>query len=303
MGTTTTGRTGNVYRMMTNVLLAGLFIFLPFFFRYPEMPRMLFYSFFREVAKAELNFTTRKWPTMEGKRFLVRYRPSDRNIAGLVLKTAEKYYPLVNQGVGYTPRGKILIVIYPNRETLNKSFGWDASESAMGVYWAGVIRVLSPNDWIRDATAGTQALVFRKSGPVPHEYTHLVVDYLTRGNYPRWLTEGVAQYVERDLTGFIFDDPAGNLGQKLYPFKEMDHNFDRLTNQSLAYQQSLAAVDYLVQTYGDHSMRALLVSLGQGRTLDRAFIKTTGQGLAEFEKNFRLWAANQPLAAEIAAIR
>ena len=44
-----------------------------------------------------------------------------------------------------------------------------------------------------------------KEGPMVHEYTHLVVDELTGGNYSRWFTEGVAQYVEQQVTGYTLD--------------------------------------------------------------------------------------------------
>lgn len=52
------------------------------------------------------------------------------------------------------------------------------------MYWAGVIRILSPQDWIDAVNDEERSLIFRKEGPVAHEYIHLLVDYKTAGNTP-----------------------------------------------------------------------------------------------------------------------
>ena len=125
----------------------------------------------------------------------------------------------VNKRLGFNPQGKSLVLIYPTREALGKSFGWAADQSAMGVYWAGVIRVLSPMAWVESAVTSEVEKEFRSSGPMVHEYTHLVVDYITRGNYTRWLTEGVAQYVERDITGFVLSEPLIRFEEEWFPLE------------------------------------------------------------------------------------
>ncbi len=67
-----------------------------------------------------------------------------------------------------------------------------------GSIWAGLIRVLSPRAWMGDTPVSQQQQVFQSQGPVADEYTHLLVDYKTGGNYTLWLTEGLAQYAEAD---------------------------------------------------------------------------------------------------------
>ncbi|WP_227762933.1 peptidase MA family metallohydrolase [Zhaonella formicivorans] len=275
------------YKFLLNIILAGMFLFVSVTIRNPAAPRALAYNYLREAVKKSIYFKTWGWNTLEGEHFLLKYQDKDANVARLVLAAAEEAYRPVNEALDYRPVEKIPVIIYPDKAALNKSFGWDADENAMGVYWAGVIRITSPNDWVQDKKHLAQE--FMQNGPITHEYAHLVVDYLTRGNYPRWLTEGVAQYLEREVTGFQFPAVEVKDKREFYGFKQMDGLFDTLPNQALAYSQSLAAVEYYIERYGFDSLQGLLLSLGQGKDLHHAFLLNTGRGLDQFEEDFQKW--------------
>lgn len=279
-------------KLIIHLSLALLLFAAALMVKNPVLPKILGYHFVREAVRKSMYLQTLEWNTLESDHFLVRYQDQDADVAGLVLATAEKYYGPVSGVLGYTPEEKVPIIIYPDRASLNKSFGWDAAENAMGVYWAGVIRILSPKAW---AGQGEDlAREFASQGPVAHEYAHLVVDYLTGGNYPRWLTEGVAQYVEREVTGFQFPAVKVESGDELYDLAQLGKEFDSLPNQALAYHQSLSAVDYFVERFGFASLQALLLALGQGKDLNSAFLHTTGQDLNTFEIHWK----NSLLAAQ-----
>ena len=233
------------------------------------------------VVKWEIYLKTWDWDAIKGENFVLRYKSQDSDVANLVLETAEEIFTPVNEALGYTPEGPVLMVMYPDKASLNKSFGWDADENAMGVYWAGAIRILSPLAWLEDEA--TLAREFREQGPIAHEYTHLVVDFMTKGNYTRWLTEGVAQYMERELTGFAFASIKVAEQDKIYSFQEMTTNFDNLPDQSLAYHQSLAAIDYYVESFGFEALVNLLQELGRGKSLSQAMVDSTGLSLEIFE--------------------
>ena len=129
----------------------------------------------------------------------------------------------VNTKLCFTPQGKTLVLVYPTRAALGKSFGWAADQSAMGVYWAGVIRVLSP--W-----PGLKVLQQVKLKRVPlfgPMVTNIPIWWWTilQGNYTRWLTEGIAQYVEREITGFMLSE-LYRPGEEWFPLCELDEEFD-----------------------------------------------------------------------------
>jgi hypothetical protein len=106
-----------------------------------------------------------------------------------------------------------------------------------------------------------------------HEYTHVVVRELTRGNCPVWLNEGLAE-----IQGRKEHDPPLNALRKaagtaaLLSISSISGSFASLPAQSidLAYQQSYSLVRYMVLTYGWHTMRDLLTVLGAGVPFDEA---------------------------------
>ncbi len=273
-------------RTLRGVLIALLVMAGSFAWHYSEIPRSLVYSAFRSMNKYGVNLQTRNWNSLKGEHFEVRYRKEDADIAQIVLAAAEEAVAPVNSQLGYRPQGRMLVLVYPDRTSLGKSFGWTADQSAMGVYWAGVIRVLSPSVWITEVSLSEKAEVFSTAGPMVHEYTHLAVDYMTRGNYPRWFTEGVAQYVEREVTGFTLSEPPPGCDQAWFSVEALEVSFDSPATQSQAYYQSLTMVDFLTQEYGSEVVVGILNCLGKGIPLDSAWEAETGVTVETFEASF-----------------
>jgi len=256
-------------------------------FQFPSRPQMLVYPLIRQLAQARQDYQTRNMEFCETPHFIIKYSEPDADVVELVAKAAEKAYQPVTRALDYSPPPKTIIVIYPNKQAMNKVFGWSGSQSAMGVYWGGVIQVLSPHDWLKNMTAAE----FIHSGPIVHEFTHLVFDYRTDGNYPRWFTEGLAQYVEYQVNGYEWRTASNSLTGNLYSMSELDDNFDRLPDQSLAYRESLAAVRYIATEYGEDKLRQLLGDLESGRNIKQAVGHTLGMDYRDYAKAWQKWAA------------
>jgi len=227
----------------------------------------------------------KNWNSLKCEQFLVRYKKQDVGNVKVIIETIKMDYQQVNKILNFTENIKVPIIIYPDSPSLGRNFGWDADQSAMGVYWAGIIRVVSPKEWLGDLSREDIQEIFRKKGPMIHEYVHLVVDYRTQGNYTRWFTEGIAQLLEKKITGFQFQSTALKVdSSKWYDLGDMDRNFDNLPNQPLAYSQSLVMVQYLVSEYGYDSLNAILDYLCRGRTLNEAFQIVIDKTLEQFLK-------------------
>jgi len=273
-------------RLWVKLFTVALALFGLIMLRVPGQIRGYVYGLFLDVMRGQLLLATRRMDSISDRHFIIRFQPSDAADARLVLDAAEKFYTPVTRDFGVSVRQKIPVIVYPDRAELNASFGWPASENAMGVYWVGGIRVLSPRAWVKSGDPAEIKNTFESSGPMAHELTHLVVDCITRGNVPRWLTEGLAQYEEYRLTGFRFDLPQGTLKQPLYPLADMDREFDRLPNQALAYRESLSAVEYMYRVYGTQRVHKILQQLGEGRSINEALYNVTGLRLEQFEQRW-----------------
>lgn len=254
------------------------------------------------VSRARAVAATRAEPGWEERRVggaWVRYRPGDEPLADLVGEVVQSASGRVAELLGHRPDRPPIIVVHPDRASLRAAYGWGEGERALGVYSAGVIRLLSPRVWIPARDPEVVARVFRSNGPVAHELAHFVLDDATAGNYPHWFSEGLAQWVEYRLTGYQWIEPAALKGRAPYPYEAIAGDFERLPNQAMAYRQAFLLVAELERRAGEDGVRRLIAELRRGRDFDLAFAAVAGRSpaaLAEGAWRKPLEAGRTPLA-------
>jgi hypothetical protein len=130
---------------------------------------------------------------------------------------------------------------------------------------------------------------------VPHEISHLYFEQVTfhrRSNPPTWLNEGVAQYNEFGIHRATLRDveTAAKQGE-LIPLSSLEVGFGYFNESRtrLAYAEALSAVTYLVETYGQDGMAALLAAYRQGMVTSEAFPEALGVTPGEFEADWTVW--------------
>ena len=271
---------------MLTVIIGLLFIVI-LYLNVPLRPQMWVYPLVRQAAQVKVNYETGYMSAYETEHFKIKYTQADADVIDMIAEAAEAAYIPVTRELNYAPQGKTLVLVQPNRNELRQAFGWSDNESAMGVYWGGVIQLLSPHAWLDN---GATVQEFIRSGPMVHEYTHLVFDHLTNGNYPRWFTEGLAQYVEYRVNGYEWQTATNKLDGKLYTMTELTSDFDNLPNQSLAYRQSLAAVRYIAEVHGEDKLHEIINGLKDGQSMDKAIQKTLGLDGTAFSRSWQQWA-------------
>jgi len=237
----------------------------------------------RFMVGQEVGLKTADFNQMETDNFIIRYTIIDDNDINIVDSASEYAYETVTDFFNFKPQGKTMIVVYPDTVSLARSFGWDKSQKAEGVYWAGSIRVISPQFW-QEEVLSNDDFDLLQAGPLVHEFAHLMVDEQTRGNYNRWWTEGIAQYTEKKITGFQFDQPLAN-GQEfeIYSLADLNKKFDS-DESLLAYWQSLRIIEYIVADYGEASLFSIMDYLGQGDNLKQAITKALSVNFEEWER-------------------
>lgn len=247
-------------------------------------------SLMRFMVGQEINLKTADFNQYQSEHYDIKYTPVDEPYVKLIAGSAEEAYDTVSSMFGLEPGSRTVIVVYPDSSSLSQSFGWDKDANAMGIYWAGSIRILSPREWLGEED---MQLHFTREGPMVHEFAHLMVDEMSRGNYNRWWTEGIAQYVEKKTTGFEFSSPfAGGEKVKYYQLKQLAKKFDEL-DQSIAYWESLQAAEYIADHYGQDCLFNINRQLGQGKSLEQAIENTLAIPYTEWEEDFYRHIANE----------
>lgn len=252
----------------------------------PIRPQMWLYPLVRQAVVMKIDYQTKNMLAQETPHFIIRYTPGDADMVAMVAEAAEAAYEPVTSALHYAPGKKTLILMHPDRQAMKQAYGWSGDASAMGFYWGGVIQILSPKAWMKNPSLNE----FIATGPLAHEYTHLVLDHMARGNYSRWFTEGLAQYVEYRVNGYEWVTADNRLTGKLYTMDELDGDFDNLDNQALAYRQSLAAVRYIAEVHGEAKLTQVLTYLTKGEKVNKAIEKSLGMDYDSYETMVNLWA-------------
>ena len=117
-----------------------------------------------------------------------------------------------------------------------------------------------------------------------HEWVHLLVHHLTHGRCPAWLDEGLAQSVARPM----FQSERLDLQQaaqmeRLLPLALLSTPFSQLSSKcrKLAYIQSAAIAEFLIQQFGFPKICKLLHQLGNGTPIEIAIEQVFERSLEE----------------------
>lgn len=238
------------------------------------------YEAFTKAIAIKTDYQTRGYRTLAGDNFIIRHTEPDGDLAPYILFLADDYYGKIAKmldGDKIQHGKKIPLVVYPDSDTLVGSISRAGDKRAVGVYWAGSIRLLSPRAWLNpDLEIDAIREGFKEEGPLSHEITHLFIDYQTRGNYTRWFSEGIAQFVEREITGFLLGEPSPSQRKTEFTIEQLEAAFDSESHQLLAYWRSLQAVDYLVDNFGLDSVKKLVKELYKGKSFEKTFFQVYG---------------------------
>jgi len=133
---------------------------------------------------------------------------------------------------------------------------------------------------------------FSLSSIMKHELCHLLLHrYIQKTNLPKWLDEGVSQWVSGGLADIVTAnnsslDRAVVTG-RLIPFRYLSKGFpDDKESLTLAYAQSRSLVEYIVDESGPEGLQAILNSLRSGKDMNSTLYRTLQVSFDELEKNW-----------------
>lgn len=117
-----------------------------------------------------------------------------------------------------------------------------------------------------------------------HEFCHVVTLHKTNNKMPRWLSEGISVYEERqaDATWGQSINPRYRemmLDARLTPISRLSGAFlhpHTPLDLQFAYFESSLVVEYLIEKYGLDVLKRILVDLGVGMPINDALARYTG---------------------------
>lgn len=201
------------------------------------------------------------------------------SLADSVLDALEAAYNRIGSDLDYFPAARIPVILYTKKDyrLVTSSPEWS------GGLYDGKIRL--PIGGATELTPQLRAILF-------HEYTHVVVNELTRGNVPTWLNEGLAEYEGRREYNTPMAELGGTAKSGSYlAFASLEGSFGGLSSKqaSLAYQQSYSLVNYMIGAYGWFNVKEILMNLGKRMPVDAALSKALGGFAMDYAGMVREW--------------
>lgn len=225
------------------------------------------YPFIRQLEKRRILKEVNEYNTLNSEHFYIKFSKIDEGIAIETGKILEEYFDKICGKLNYFPKEKIPVIIYSNVEDFKSLLNLDEEIAPLGAYYCGIINILSPSNWMDINKFDDIGNIYREKGPHVHEFIHFIVDEKTKGNYPLWLTEGIALYMEEELLGSSWNLGIGETDKITIEY--LDKNFTKI-EVGLAYRKSYELIKGMIDKYGLGDFNQLLDNLGHGRDIEKS---------------------------------
>jgi hypothetical protein len=212
-------------------------------------------------ASAESDFTQN-----ESSHFTLKYegRQTPESLRRDLVSTLELHYGDLVRDLGVAPRGSIAVILYTDQAF------FDVTQSPS---WAGAV-----NDGkLRIPVNGMNLVTPDLSRVLKHELAHSFINQLSGGRCPQWLNEGIAQAMEpKSLSSRGRRLATLFKAQQEIPFNQLEGSFMRFSGMEaiLAYDESLAAVQFIIDTQSLSDLQRLLQRLSEGSSTEAALRAT-----------------------------
>jgi tetratricopeptide (TPR) repeat protein len=174
------------------------------------------------------------------------------------------------------------------RDFAVRTFGLPDVAGFLGVCFGRVVTANSPAT--SSSPTNWEAVLW-------HEFCHVVTLQMTKNKMPRWLSEGISVYEERQANpawGMRIDSRYREmiLGKDLVPVGKLSGAFlapKSPLHLQFAYLQSSLVVEFIIGRFGLEKIRGILADLRQGAEINDALAKHTVP-LETLESDFAVYA-------------
>jgi hypothetical protein len=194
-----------------------------------------------------------------GQHFTVLFEgPADEPLAAKAVDLLENAYWRVGAALSTYPDAPITVVLYTEQQfrDITRSPDWAAAS------YDGRIRI---------PVRGALRRVDELDRVLTHEFTHALVQTIAPAGVPTWLNEGLA--VAFEPNGTLWSREQLSSTNARVASRRLNEGFGGLSpaDARMAYAQSGAAVQQLLDDAGAHAVVALLRDIARGEPFTAAF--------------------------------
>jgi tetratricopeptide (TPR) repeat protein len=232
--------------------------------------------------------------TVTNRDFILRMSPREADLYGnRALALLDRARSTLCDKYGVQLDRPTVVEIFPEQKDFQvRTFGMPGNPGYLGVCFGSVITANSPASQAPDPSNWESVLW--------HEFCHVVTLNATRNRMPRWLSEGISVYEERQANpawgeNMNLDYREMILGEDFTPLSELSGAF--LTPKSsqhvmFAYYESSLAVEYIVERFGLDAIRKILADLRNGREINPTIAAHT-EDMEKLEKGFAAYCRDK----------
>ena len=232
--------------------------------------------------------TLETYATLESEHFKVHMSENDADVLWPYLEPLlEESWVTLTAKYGFEPEGPILIEVFEKSEDFAvRSVGLPDIGPLVGICFGKVITLISPDT----LSANWQEIVW-------HEFMHVITLQMTGNRMPRWLSEGISVYEEREGRPYWgrsqgLDLVRASEQDKLLHVADLNSGFSGAQDSAdlgFAYFQAYLVVDFIADEYGFEKLVELVDQYAFIKEEEERFDEVFGQNLGQFDAAFRGW--------------
>jgi tetratricopeptide (TPR) repeat protein len=232
--------------------------------------------------------TLETYATLESEHFKVHMSENDADVLWPYLEPLlEESWVTLTTKYGFEPEGPILIEVFEKSEDFAvRSVGLPDIGPLVGICFGKVITLISPDT----LSANWQEIVW-------HEFMHVITLQMTGNRMPRWLSEGISVYEEREGRPYWgrsqgLDLVRASEQDKLLHVADLNSGFSGAQDSAdlgFAYFQAYLVVDFIADEYGFEKLVELVDQYAFIKEEEERFDEVFDQNLGQFDAAFRGW--------------
>lgn len=226
----------------------------------------------------QLRSSLDRFATIRNERFIIRMDRTEAAVYGPRLEALlNRAFERLSEKYGYTPSEPVVVEVFDQPSDFAvRTFGIPDVAGFLGVCFGRLITANSPASQ-RQNPNNWEAVLW-------HEFCHVITLQMTGNRIPRWLSEGISVYEERQA------DPRW--GQRMTPvYREriLSGNVTPVSQLSsaflnagsgedlnFAYYESSMVVEFIVEQFGFEALTSILADLNGGLRINDALDRHTG---------------------------